>query len=163
MKSALPKEWSQKCHPLIMNNLRWCEEVTQCREHPHIFCDIEALNPGGYKVSDSYEAKKETILSSWLQETSPCLNCCDRLCRVPSADFGVSGLPCTDMSRAGLRQKRHGPTNGVYMTHAKYNLRHRTPLFVLECTPDTRLTFTHHIFVFESTYLIRSFIILWPC
>ena len=117
--------------------MRWCQEVTGLAEHPHVFADIEALNPGCYNAWDSYETKKAAILPSWLQQYSPCLACCDTLCRVPDADFGVSGLPCTDMSRAGLRQMRHGKTNSVYMTHAKFNKRKRTPIFIVECTPET--------------------------
>ena len=58
---------------------------------------------------------------------------------VPSADFGVSGLPCTDMSIRGKRLKRDGPSNSVFMTHAKYVESHKVPLFVIECTPAPRL------------------------
>ena len=136
----LTKEWQEKCHPLMVNNLRWCQQVTGKAEHPHIFCDIEALNPNCYSKGDDYETKKRRIMNSFLQSSSPCLNCCDSLCAVPEADFGISGLPCTDMSRAGLRRMRDGPTNAVYMTHAKYNKRKRTPIFVVECTPESRLS-----------------------
>ena len=56
-------------------------------------------------------------------------------CPLPDAHFGCSGLPCTDMSAAGLRQKKEGPTNAVYMSHGRFVEARRVPLFVLECTP----------------------------
>ena len=116
-------------------------------EHPHVFCDIEALNPQCYSAADSYRKKKKMILGSFMQTSSPCINCYDTLCSVPAADFGISGLPCTDMSYAGKRLTRDGVTNSVYMTHAKYNKRNRTPLFVVECTPETGLhMFSQNLF-----------------
>ena len=126
-----------------MNNIKWCSGITGHCEEPHIFADIEGLNPQCYDPGTNYEDKKRAIMSSWMQEFSPCMRCYDGLCRIPQADFGVSGLPCTDMSRAGLRRMRHGPTNGVYMTHAKYNKRCRTPLFVVECTPEPQRMTLH--------------------
>ena len=36
------------------------------------------------------------------------------------AAFCVSGLPCPDMSTAGKRRKRAGPTNAVNLAHGKY-------------------------------------------
>ena len=133
------QEWSENCHPLILDNLAWCEQVTgQHHEAPHLFSDIEALNPSHCTTPGmNYEMKKRAIMKSWLQPSQFCHLCHDELCHVPSADFGVSGLPCEDMSTAGDQLKREGRTNGVYLTHAKYNKIHRTPLLLLECTPDS--------------------------
>ena len=124
-----------------------------------MFVDIEALSPSNcYRPGASYKQKKFIIMSSWLQASSPCLSCCEPLCRVPEADFGISGLPCTDMSAAGLRQKRHGPTNSVYMNHAKYNKKMRTPLFIVECTPDPRSE--HNIKPPHSGKVPHSFLVI---
>ena len=61
-------------------------------------------------------------------------------CVVPlRVHLGVSGLPCTDMSRAGKMLKSAGPTASVYLTHAKYCQNARVPLPVLECTPAAGL------------------------
>ena len=131
------QEWNEHCVPLIIDNLGWCEQLTGVKETPHLFTDIEAMNPSHCTHSRmSYDEKKGAILGTWLQESQFCHMCCDALCPVPSADFGISGLPCQDMSRAGLGLKREGRTSGVYLTHAKYNLKHRTPIFVVECTPE---------------------------
>lgn len=50
--------------------------------------------------------------------------------------FCVSGLPCPDMSTCGKRLKRAGVTSNVYLSHGKYHEKHRTPLLLIECTPD---------------------------
>lgn len=50
------------------------------------------------------------------------------------ADFEVAGLPCPDMSRNGLRRLEEGPTNTVFMAHAKRHCEKRTPLIVIENT-----------------------------
>ena len=54
----------------------------------------------------------------------------------PMSIFCVSGLPCPDMSTAGKRLKRAGTTSNVYLSHGKYHQRQKTPLLLIECTPD---------------------------
>lgn len=132
------KEVNEKCHPLICDNLEWVQQVLgpQHQESPHLFSDILDLNSNGcLEGAQSYQAKKRAILASECMEYAPCGRCHDTLCKVPAADFGVSGLPCEDMSKAGQQLKKHGRTNTVYMTHGKYVKKHGTPLFVVECTP----------------------------
>ncbi|CAK9031406.1 Uncharacterized protein SCF082_LOCUS19629 [Durusdinium trenchii] len=140
IKTVAMWEWNERCHSIIASNLSWCEQVTGHREAPHLFSDIESLNPqscyrGDFK-SLSYSEKRDRILGSEMHCLQKCERCCDDLCPVPAADFGVSGLPCQDMSRAGARAMREGRTNTVYLTHAKYNRINRTPVMVIECTPD---------------------------
>ena len=110
---------------------------------PHFFHDIETLNlHGTFSASDTYTAKRRRIQRSVLVDTQVCNTHCwgeDSVCTVPSADFGCSGLPCTDMSRAGRQLKRHGLTNSVYMTHGKFVETKRVPLFIIECTPESWL------------------------
>ncbi len=57
----------------------------------------------------------------------------DKVC----ASLDVSGLPCPDMSTAGLQQKRAGVTSNVYIAHGAYCTKNRTPLLLIECTPDS--------------------------
>ena len=71
---------------------------------PHFFEDILLLNPPScFKWRDDYTTKLQDIQNSWQQGSQPCcVHGC--VCEVPRADFAVSGLPCTDMSRAGKQQ-----------------------------------------------------------
>ena len=132
------QEWNPRCHDVIRENLKWCSEVHGPAEVPHLFTDIESLNPSPtYAVGDSYRRKKHCIFSTPLQQALPCCTCFESLCAVPDCDFGVSGLPCQDMSACGKRLKREGRTSGVYLTHGKFNKIRRTPLLLVECTPDS--------------------------
>ena len=86
----------------------------------------------------TYSQSKQQIQASRLRTSAHCVvHSCLR--SLPAEiDVAVSGLPCTDMSRAGKRLKRHGPTAPVYMTHAKYCNESGVKLVILECTPDSR-------------------------
>ncbi|CAK8995798.1 unnamed protein product [Durusdinium trenchii] len=120
-------EYAANCNQLLFDNHRWCTD-TIGRDHPmpHFFGDILGLNPGGtFNAADSYKIKKQRIKESELMEYQLCnthswSDSESEYCCVPGAHFGCSGLPCTDMSRAGKRKKRFGPTNSIYMTHGKY-------------------------------------------
>ena len=133
---------ASNCNQLLFDNHRWCNQ-TAGREHamPHFFNDILALNTAGtFGVMDSYGLKKRKIHRSILVESQMCNTHSHsdlESCEVPHAHFGCSGLPCTDMSRAGKQLKRHGPTNSVYMTHGKYVEHKKVPVFIVECTPDS--------------------------
>ena len=49
-----------------------------------------------------------------------------------AADVEVAGLPCTDYSKAGRRQRHEGVTNKVFISHAKRHVELGTPLLILE-------------------------------
>ena len=112
---------------------------------PHFFNDILSLNCSGiFRSTDSYKVKRRKIQKSVLLPTQLCnthshTDLESEWCTVPSPDYGCSGLPCTDMSRAGYGMKKHGPTNSVYMTHGKFVERKKVPIFTVECTPESRL------------------------
>lgn len=115
---------------------------------PHFFGDILGLiEHGTFSEHDSYRRKRRKIQRSILvdaqvRKTHSHSDSWQDLCSVPAAvDFGCSGLPCTDMSKAGNQLKRHEVTNTVYMAHGKYCESHRVPLVIIECTPESRLSF----------------------
>ncbi|CAE7209912.1 unnamed protein product [Symbiodinium necroappetens] len=133
-------ERNPKCAQILADNHLWCNSVLEAdRPKPHLFKDIMSLN-GPQEVllagsSASYVQKERRILGSCFVERQHCEWCGGHV-SVPYADFGCSGLPCTDMSRAGLQAKRDGSTNTVYMTHGKFVESKKIPLFVIECTPE---------------------------
>lgn len=62
----------------------------------------------------------------------------NEICKVSTgSEFSVAGLPCPDMSAAGKRLKRAGPTAKVYMAAGRYHTVNETPLLLVECTPET--------------------------
>ncbi|CAE7576306.1 unnamed protein product [Symbiodinium sp. CCMP2456] len=134
-------ENNPKCRQILADNHEWCNLASGCSHpKPHLFHDILSLNSnyaallGPAGGGASFVSKKRRICRSVLVEEQPCMwhsegglgHCC-----VPYADFGCSGLPCTDMSVAGKRLGQEGPTSPVYVTHGKFLSRKKIPLFVL--------------------------------
>ena len=141
------KENAPACNQLLFDNHRWCmETVDKDHDMPHFFNDILSLNCSGtFRDKDSYQTKRRKICGSVLLPTQLCnthshTDSESDWCMVPSPDYGCSGLPCTDMSRAGRQLKKHGPTNSVYMTHGKYVENKKVPIFTVECTPESWLS-----------------------
>ena len=136
------QENAPACNQVLFDNHRWCCDTTG-KDHPmpHFFNDILSLvKPGTFSHTDCYMTKRRKIQRSLLVEAHDCRTHSFRHsegCQIPEPDFGCSGLPCTDMSRAGNQLKRDGQTNSVYMAHGKYCETKRVPLIVIECTPDS--------------------------
>ena len=65
-----------------------------------------------------------------------------QLCPLPGpleVDFDVSGLPCQENSRANVNRKFfEGRTGSVYLVWARKHEANKTPLLLLENTPDSR-------------------------
>ena len=145
-ESNTVQENNPKTHQILVDNHSWCCQTSGAiHDMPHLFTDILDLNsPDVFKQTDDYENKRRKILGSRITTHAPCAMHSGNLggCEIPGADFGVSGLPCTDMSMAGKRRFRHGPTNAVFMTHGKYTEAHKIPIFIIECTPVPWLTET---------------------
>ena len=143
---VLPQEKKPECHQLIVDGARWCHQVAPTQTPPSLPCvfqDAEDINPCFVEAdaTETYGQKKRRILKSKMMTQGFC-STHQRMCAWPSAEgdvhFDCSGLPCTDMSRAGKQQKRHGKTASVYVTHAKYCRECKIPLVVIECTTDAR-------------------------
>ena len=57
------------------------------------------------------------------------------------ADLDISGLPCPDMSRAGLQQFQDGKTSIVFAAHAKMHAQKGTKLLIIENVRDTLMQY----------------------
>ena len=129
---------SPHCRQLIQESLQWSAAVTGngCEASACIFGDMLKLIPDldpQLPYSKKLALAQASPVGAWAQ----CFNH-SRPCQVSStADFDVSGLPCPDMSRAGLRKKRAGPTAACYIAHGRHCTVRRTPLLLIECTPAT--------------------------
>lgn len=112
-----------------------------------MFKDILDLIP--HQTSDptwTYSQKLNAIFNGGLATAGVCENhrswvdgeCLPGVCSVQKHNiaFDVSGLPCPDMSCAGKKLYRAGPTSAVYITHGKWATVQRIPLLLIECTKD---------------------------
>lgn len=65
-----------------------------------------------------------------------------RPCPLPGpqeVDFDVSGLPCQENLRANVNRKFfEGRTGSVYLVWSRKHEANRTPLLILENTPDSQ-------------------------
>ena len=78
-------------------------------------------------------------MGTWLQKSGHCFYCND-VCPIPwNPDYGCSGLPCEDMSRAGHQKKREGRTADVWITHGKFCQSQAVKHMTIECTPEAKL------------------------
>lgn len=130
----------QKCQIVLNDSLQWCEEVAGHNPtFPCLFENALDLIPyNTYRDHWAYSQKSEAVKKCSIAKTGHCLRH-GQACSVwkPMALFDVSGLPCPDMSTAGLRRKRAGETSAVYMAHGRYSTVHKVPLLLVECTKDS--------------------------
>ena len=81
-----------------------------------------------------YSRKLELVNAAQCANFGHCTRHQRACCTTQLAQFDVSGLPCPDMSKAGKRQRRAGPTSDVYLAHGRFTTIRRTPLLLIECT-----------------------------
>ena len=139
----------KRCRQVIRDHQAWCESVAGNSFPPScIFGDLEHCLPEGtYHPKATFMQKLEQISKSPLMAKQWCYShqthCC--LFGQAATDFEISGLPCWDYSLAGTRRAEDGPTNTVFMTHAKMHKERRTPLMVLENVQAS----PNHMFFFQ--------------
>jgi hypothetical protein len=108
---------------------------------PCQFGDIMEQVPSGcYNEDDVFECRLYYINQAWFQLSQHCRTH-DSMCPTNRAvDVDLSGLPCTDNSRAKMgRQFLEGPTGQVYAVHAKKHSLLKTKLIILENVEDKDL------------------------
>ena len=133
------KEKDEKCQGVIRDALQWCEEVAG---HPVgsacVFEDALDIIPHGHlDTTLPYSARLQSVKDAPLTTRAHCIQHNNACCLAKKHCFAVSGLPCPDMSTAGLRRKRAGETSNVYLAHGHHCTNHATPLILIECTPDS--------------------------
>ena len=134
-RGYVSKEWSKRCHQLIIDHHQWCCRVLNTQTKlPCIFGDVEGcIPPGTYNATDPFKLKFHKIANSDFVSHQWCY-AHHQMCPLfkTQLDFETAGLPCTDSSRAGNRQFENGPTAGVFVCHGKRHIELATPLILLE-------------------------------
>ena len=138
------KEMRQDCRQSIVDHHAWCGELdpTIYKGMPCVFGDLCGVMPEGLLDEGSFIQKVVAANRSMLARDAYCYTH-NRLCplwpasRRTTADVEVAGLPCPDFSRAGRKRREEGPTNKVFISHAKRHVELGTPLIVIENVWDT--------------------------
>lgn len=109
---------------------------------PHVFGDLKLQVSGPINETSSFLLRQVQISRAPLVDKQYCFtHGADCLSTVP-VDFDVSGLPCQDNSKANINRQffQHGKHGSVYLAWAKRHSYLRTPLLILENTPDSWMT-----------------------
>ena len=138
---AAAQEIDAKCRQILNDHNRW---TTSWQSEPHgapcIFGDVlEQLPRGSIREVGTFFEKLDDVNRAHLQKVQYCFQhgqCCSA---VRAVDVDVSGLPCQDNSRANIKRKlQDGRFVPVYMVWAKKHRHLRTPLLIIENTPDAQ-------------------------
>ena len=124
------------CHQIIEDNYAWAEEVAGNR-HPFPCLHEDVLElVGPFNPRLPFNEKKKIIFRGPLNCTPSCLTHGVHCPGLVNVDFNVSGLPCTDNSRAKHgREFEEGPTGPIFISWALYLKRFSIRMAILENTP----------------------------
>ena len=149
------EEMDSACRQTILDNHSWMQEWVDRRSlEPHVFGDIlEQVPKESIPESLDFFARRDVVQKLPLKKNQFCYSH-GKNCQLPKAgevDIDVSGMPCQENSRINLnRLFMEGKTGSVYLVWAKSHRRKKTPLLVLENTPES-------LFQFHSKYFSCSF------
>ena len=119
--------------------MSWIEHACAKRVAPCLFQDLLAvIPPGSYNEAGTFLERFEAIDRADFCSHAFCV-AHNKMCPLFSekpADLEVAGLPCTDMSRAGLSRKEEGPTAPIFCCHGKLHVQKQTPLIIIENVQD---------------------------
>ena len=122
----------------IFDNHRWVNTWNARKSTaPHVFGDmLEQVPKGTFHSGQTFCEKYAAAEKAWLQRSQFCYSH-NQYCAIPESDVDLSGLPCEDNSQCNINrlffEGRNGP---VYATYVKKHKRLRTPLLIVENTPE---------------------------
>ena len=127
------------CRQSICDNHQWMQQWTDRKSTvPHVFGNIlDQVPENCFSERKPFYERRDEIQRAWLQRAQFCYSH-NQLCEsaVP-VDLDFSGLPCQDHSSANTQRQHFEGNNGsVYLVWAKKHRFLRTPLLVVENTPE---------------------------
>ncbi|CAE7276424.1 unnamed protein product, partial [Symbiodinium microadriaticum] len=142
---SLAVEMDETCRQLICDHMRWCNDTLETYEAPHcVHGDVTAIVPTGSVPSGlSFQEMIRAVDKAPFKVKQFCYTH-NRRCilfgpRAVTADYDISGLPCPDMSRIGLKKYEEGATAPVFACHAKMHVEHGTKMLIIENVPELRM------------------------
>ena len=133
------EEINSKCQAVIQDAMLWCSDVAH---HPAqgscLFSNALDLIPHRlFDVNWTYSSRLRAVHGVRPGQFAHCLVHGHSCSVAKNAAIDVSGLPCPDMSTCGLMKKRAGFTSNVYLAHGVHTTANRTPVLLIECTPES--------------------------
>lgn len=122
-----------------MDHHNWVNEwVGKFKPAPHIFGNLlEQVPADSFVETDSFCKRALDVEKAGLSTHQFC-HVHGGLCQLMKpVDFDMSGLPCEDNSTANVKRRYlDGRFGSCYLIWAKKHRSQRTPLLVLENTPE---------------------------
>ena len=138
--SLLAQEFSPQARQAILDNTKWVNEwVGSLRPAPHVFSDVKGMVPeGSFNPDDDFATQAQSIDRAMMSTSQHCVTHGGHCTLLKPVDFDVSGLPCEENSRANCKRKYlQGRFGSLYLVWSKYHRTMRTPLVILENTPES--------------------------
>ena len=135
------EELAATCRQCIVDNHYWVNQwAWRPTTVPHIFGDIvEQVPRGSFDKSLPFADRRQQILDAPLATSQYCYAHGSRCSILQQSDVDMSGLPCQDNSRANFKRRFfEGPNGTCYAVWGKKHSELKTPLIILENTPDAK-------------------------
>ena len=142
--SLLAQEFNPQARQAILDNTKWVNEwVGSFKPCPHVFGDVvQKIPPNSFNEDADFESRRHQIDSAMMSSSQFCYMHGGHCSLLKPVDLDVSGLPCEENSRANHKRKyMQGRFGNLYLVWAQYHREMRTPLLILENTPETQQHF----------------------
>ena len=140
MSSGVPhQEFNPRAQQVIHDHSKWVNEwAGTFKPEPHVFGDLLGLVPSGsYSTEGDFATRQQAVDLADLSSSQFCRTHGGYCSVLKPVDFDCSGLPCEENSRANHKRKfMQGRFGDLYLVWAKYHRCMRTPLLILENTPE---------------------------
>ena len=140
MSSGVPhQEFNPRAQQVIHDHSKWVNEwAGTFKPEPHVFGDLLGLVPSGsYSTEGDFATRQQAVDLADLSSSQFCRTHGGYCSVLKPVDFDCSGLPCEENSRANHKRKfMQGRFGDLYLVWGKYHRCMRTPLLILENTPE---------------------------
>ncbi|CAL1164716.1 unnamed protein product, partial [Cladocopium goreaui] len=101
---------------------------------------LQTIPTGYFREEDDFNTRRKCIDNAPLNTSQFCTTHGGYCPLLREVDVDMSGLPCEDNSRANFKRKflQGGKFGSCYLVWAKQHRHMRTPLLILENTPDIK-------------------------
>ncbi len=130
---------NHRAQQVIFDHHKWINSwVGTFKPAPHLFGNLcDTVPAGSFDPVAPFDERKSQVNDAPMCTSQFCLTHGGHCSLTKPVDLDMSGLPCEDNSRANFKRRfLHGNFGSVYLIWAKYHRRMRTPVLLLENTPE---------------------------
>ena len=139
-----------RAQQVIFDHHKWTNQwIGVFKPAPHVFGNVcETVPEGSFDALASFDERKYQVNHAPMCTSQFCLTHGGHCSLMKGVDLDMSGLPCEDNSRANCKRHfLHGNFGSVYLLWAKHHRTMRTPVVLLENTPELRMVIVEYLLV----------------